>query len=159
MADDMLLARPKCNDSECNRYPFWRVVDALFDSWDPSGSGMLEIAELDRQLRGGAELQGLEAPSTPQPTSQPTSQPTPPGGKRRSLPAFMQPKDAVGQLGSSSSLPALPSSQGRVPREPPTLILPSAFDASIFDATAVYETTHDAHTHGSRQLYEPEPEP
>ena len=60
---------------------------------------------------------------------------------------------------SVAPLPALPSSQGRVPREPPTLILPSAFDASIFDATAVYETTHDAHTHGSRQLYEPEPEP
>ena len=31
MADDMLLARPKCNEYECNRYPFWRVVDALFD--------------------------------------------------------------------------------------------------------------------------------
>ena len=126
------------------------LVDALFDSWDPSGSGMLEIAELERQLRRGAELQGLEAPRTPQPTSQPT----PPGGKRRSLPAFMQTKDAVGQLGSSSSLPALPSAQGRVPRELPTLVLPSAFDASIFDATAVYETTQDAHSHGSRQLYE-----
>ena len=127
-----------------------QLVDALFDSWDPSGSGMLEIAELERQLRRGAELQGLEAPRTPQPTSQPT----PPGGKRRSLPAFMQTKDAVGQLGSSSSLPALPSAQGRVPRELPTLVLPSAFDASIFDATAVYETTQDAHSHGSRQLYE-----
>ena len=127
-----------------------QLVDALFDSWDPSGSGMLEIAELERQLRRSAELQGLEAPPTPQPASQPT----PPGGKRRSLPAFMQTKDTVGQLGSSSSLPALPSAQGRVPRELPTLVLPSAFNASIFDATAVYETTQDAHTHGSRQLYE-----
>jgi hypothetical protein len=107
---------------------------------------MLEIAELERQLRRGAELQGLEAPSTPQPTT--------PGGKRRSLPAFMQTRDAGGQLGSSSSLPALPSAHGRVPREAPTLILPNAFDASIFDATAVYETTQDAHNHGSRQLFE-----
>jgi hypothetical protein len=123
-----------------------QLVDALFDSWDPRGSGMLEIAELERQLRRGAELQGLEAPSTPQPTT--------PGGKRRSLPAFMQTRDAGGQLGSSSSLPALPSAHGRVPREAPTLILPNAFDASIFDATAVYETTQDAHNHGSRQLFE-----
>ena len=113
------------------------LVDALFDSWDPRGSGMLEIAQLERLLHRGAELQGLEAPVAPQ---QQAAQPAPPPGPRRALPAFMQSRDAPGQLGSSSSLPALPSAQGlhegRVPREPPSLILPSAFDTSVFDATA-----------------------
>ena len=32
-------------------------IDALFDSWDPDGSGALELAELNRQLRRGQEVQ------------------------------------------------------------------------------------------------------
>ena len=31
-------------------------VDALFDSWDPDGSGSLEIPELNKVLRRGAEV-------------------------------------------------------------------------------------------------------
>ena len=34
-----------------------RDVDALFDSWDPDGSGSLEMSELQKQLRGGGTSQ------------------------------------------------------------------------------------------------------
>ena len=129
---------------------FQAVVKEMDSTSDAAQAATLPLV-FGALLVGAYALNLLSDLPPPQPTS---SQPTPPGGKRRSLPAFMQTKDAVGQLGSSSSLPALPSAQGRVPRELPTLVLPSAFDASIFDATAVYETTQDAHSHGSRQLYE-----
>ena len=32
-------------------------VVALFDSWDPDGSGVLELKELEKQLRRGADVE------------------------------------------------------------------------------------------------------
>ena len=132
------------------------LVDALFDSWDPRGSGMLEIAQPERLLHRGAELQGLEAPVAPQ---QHGSQPAPPPGPRRALPAFMQSRDAPGQLGSSSSLPALPSAQGlhegRVPREPPSLILPSAFDTSVWVGVIQTHLMTSTSAHDPYHVYVP----
>ena len=31
-------------------------IDALFDEWDPDGSGSLELKELDKKLRRGGEI-------------------------------------------------------------------------------------------------------
>ena len=121
-------------------------MDALFDSWDPDGSRMLELTKLESRLRGGSEPKRGEL------------RPTPPGGKKRTLPTFMAPRD-TGQLANSSSLPMLPPAPERpaYPRsDPPTPVgrLPSVSNRSTFDATAIYETTLDAHKLHSRQLYE-----
>ena len=32
------------------------VVDALFDAWDPDGSGEIDMKELNKQLRRGGEV-------------------------------------------------------------------------------------------------------
>ena len=45
-------------------------VDALFDSWDPDGSGSLEIPELNKVLRRGAEVSPDKMPH-PAPQSPP----------------------------------------------------------------------------------------
>jgi len=34
-----------------------KEIDALFDSWDPDGSGKLELKEIGKQLRRGADVQ------------------------------------------------------------------------------------------------------
>ena len=41
-----------------NTWNLWHTadIDALFDSWDPDGSGSLEMSELNKQLRREVEL-------------------------------------------------------------------------------------------------------
>ena len=34
-----------------------KEIDALFESWDPDGSGRLELKEIEKQLRRGADVQ------------------------------------------------------------------------------------------------------